>query len=112
MADATAADEGALLAKGEDSCPLPPFYRSSDWWTFAMASLLVFIGYLLTLSPDVTLEDSGELATASMWAAVPNPPGHPFWTVLTWLFTKLVPISTIAYRVALASAVASALALA
>jgi hypothetical protein len=45
-----------------------------------------------------------------MWAGVPNPPGHPLWTVLTWLFIKLVPISTIAYRVALASAVASALA--
>jgi hypothetical protein len=81
-----------------------------DRWLFAGVSLLMFAVYLLTLAPDVTLDESGQLATASMWAAVPNPPGHPFWTVLTWLFVKLVPVSTIAYRVALASAVASALA--
>ncbi|HEX4120571.1 MAG TPA: DUF2723 domain-containing protein [Verrucomicrobiae bacterium] len=72
-------------------------------------SLLVLVGYFWTLSPDVTLDDSGELATASMWAGVPNPPGHPFWTLLTWLFIKLVPISTVAYRVTLFSAVATAL---
>jgi hypothetical protein len=110
MGNTNAADEAALLPEPEDSHAPPPFYRTSDWWTFAVTSLLIFIGYLLTLSPDVTLDDSGELATASMWAAVPNPPGHPFWTVLTWLFTKLVPVSTVAYQVALASAVAAALA--
>ena len=30
------------------------------------------------------------------------------WTLYTWLFTKLVPISNIAFRVALSSAVAAA----
>jgi len=69
----------------------------------------VFIGYLWTLSPDLTLEDSGELATASMYAGVPHPPGYPVWTVYSWLFTKL-PISNIAYRVGLSSAFAGALA--
>jgi tetratricopeptide (TPR) repeat protein len=110
MGDANVADTAGLSPEFEDSPPSDPFYRRIDWWTFTATSLLIFIGYLLTLAPDVTLEDSGELATASMWAAVPNPPGHPLWTLLTWLFIRLVPVSTIAYRVALASAVAAALA--
>ncbi|HEX3717426.1 MAG TPA: DUF2723 domain-containing protein [Verrucomicrobiae bacterium] len=110
MADVIAADQGALLPQTEDSRFKSRFYRPVDWWTFVAASLVVFTVYLRTLSPDVTLADSGEFVTASMWAAVPNPPGHPFWTLLTWIFIKLVPVSNIAYRVALTSAAFSALA--
>src|SRR5437773_5597280 len=89
--------------------PIKPLFRSIDWFAFGFTALLVFIGYLWTLSPDLTLEDSGELATASMYAGVPHPPGYPVWTIYTWLFTKL-PISNIAYRVGLSSAFAGALA--
>src|SRR5580698_9179062 len=110
MADAAAAHQGALLPKPENCAALAAFYRSVDWWLFTATSLLIFVVYLFSLAPDVTLDQSGQYATASMWAAVPNPPGHPFWTVLTWLFVKLVPVSNTAYRVALSSAVASALA--
>ncbi len=88
----------------------PPFFRGVDWTSFALTSLLVFIGYLLTLAPDLTLEDSGELAVGSFYAGVPHPPGYPVWTIYSWLFTKLVPISNIAYRVGLSSAFAGALA--
>ncbi len=96
--------------KPEQPPSVARFYRLVDWRTFAVTAVVIFIGYLLTMSPDVTLEDSGELATGSMYAGVPHPPGYPVWTVITWVFTKLVPVSTIAYRVALASAVAAALA--
>lgn len=75
----------------------------------AVTTLLVMGGYLYTLAPDVTLEDSGELAVASFYAGVPHPPGYPVWTLYTWLFTVLVPFSNIAWRVALSSAVAGAL---
>jgi len=61
------------------------FFGRPDW----LAALLVFIvvggGYLLTLAPEVTLEDSGELATASFYAGVPHSPGYPVWTLYTWL---------------------------
>src|SRR3954470_10480478 len=69
--------------------PIKPLFRSIDWFAFGFTAVLVFIGYLWTLSPDLTLEDSGELATASMYAGVPHPPGYPVWTVYSWLFTKL-----------------------
>lgn len=108
---------GKQLKKSASSAPaapvapvhVPPLFRKLDWFTFAITTLLVMIGYWLTISPDVTLEDSGELAVASHWAGVPHPPGYPVWTLYTWLFTKLVPFSNVAWRVALSSAVASAL---
>src|ERR1700722_6824303 len=89
---------------------IPPFFRRIDWLALAVIVVPVFTGYLLTLAPDVTLEDSGELATGSFYAGVPHPPGYPLWTIITWLFTKLIPFGNVAYRVAIASAVAGALA--
>ncbi|HKQ36444.1 MAG TPA: DUF2723 domain-containing protein, partial [Verrucomicrobiae bacterium] len=90
--------------------PVKPLFRRIDWVTAGVTALLAFIGYLWTLSPDLTLEDSGELATASMYAGVPHPPGYPVWTIYTWIFTKIIPVSNIAYRVGISSAFAAALA--
>lgn len=87
----------------------PPLYRPIDWITFGATTLLVFVGYYLTLAPDLTLEDAGELAVGSFYAGVPHPPGYPVWTLYTWLFTH-IPISNIAWRVGLSSAVAGAFA--
>lgn len=85
-------------------------YRKVDWIAMGLTFLIAFVGYLITLAPDLTLEDSGELAVGSYYAGVPHPPGYPVWTIYSWLFTVLVPISNIAYRVAISSAFASALA--
>ncbi|MDX9892484.1 MAG: DUF2723 domain-containing protein, partial [Bacteroidales bacterium] len=84
-------------------------YRKVDWVAMGLTFLIAFIGYLITLAPDLTLEDSGELAVGSYYAGVPHPPGYPVWTIYSWLFTVLVPISNVAYRVAISSAFASAL---
>lgn len=86
----------------------PPLYRRIDWITFGLTTLIVMIGYLLTIAPDLTLEDSGELAVGSFYAGVPHPPGYPVWTIYTWLFTVLLPISNIAFRVSVASAFSAA----
>jgi thioredoxin-like negative regulator of GroEL len=87
---------------------MPPLYRRIDWITFGVTTFLVLLGYLMTLAPDLTLEDSGELAVGSYYCGVPHPPGYPVWTVFTWLFTVLLPVSNIAFRVGVASAVAAA----
>jgi thioredoxin-like negative regulator of GroEL len=105
--------KGAPPARGPVAPPappahVPPLFRGIDWWSFSITTLLVFIGYWWTLAPDLTLEDCGELATGSFYAGVPHPPGYPVWTIYSWFFT-LLPISNIAYRVALSSAVAGAL---
>lgn len=87
----------------------PPLFRRIDWLAFFITTLVVFTGYYLTLAPELTLEDSGELAVGSMYAGIPHPPGYPVWTLYTWLFSTLVPIGNIAYRVAMASALSGAL---
>ncbi|MDG1890884.1 MAG: DUF2723 domain-containing protein [Verrucomicrobiota bacterium] len=84
------------------------FFRKLDWQTAGITGLFVFIGYLCSIAPDVTLEDSGELSVGSYYAGVPHPPGYPVWTLYSWLFTVLVPVSNIAFRVALSSAFAAA----
>src|SRR5712672_1728042 len=95
--------------------PLPsashpePLFRRIDWLTFLITFGTVWVGYYLTLAPELSLEDSGELATGSFYAGIPHPPGYPVWTIYTWLWT-LLPIKNIAWRVALGEATGGALA--
>src|SRR6184192_3889973 len=84
----------------------PPLFRKIDWLTFGVTALLVFVGYFLTIAPDLTLEDSGELATGSFYAGVPHPPGYPVWTMYTWFFTRILPWGNVAWRVGIAAAFA------
>jgi tetratricopeptide (TPR) repeat protein len=88
----------------------PPLFRNIDWFTLAATTLVVFIAYFVTLAPDLTLEDSGELAVASYYAGIPHPPGYPVWTLYTHLFAILIPFKNIAWRVAVGEAFAGALA--
>src|SRR6266581_1225385 len=87
-----------------------PLFRKTDWLTLLITFAAVWIGYYLTLAPEMTLEDSGELATGSFYAGIPHPPGYPVWTIYTWLWTVLLPIKNIAWRVALGEATGGALA--
>src|SRR6266404_4307347 len=87
-----------------------PLFRRIDWLTFLITFAVVWIGYYLTLAPEQTLEDSGELATGSFYAAIPHPPGYPLWSIYTWIWTVLLPIKNIAWRVALAESAGGAMA--
>jgi tetratricopeptide (TPR) repeat protein len=89
---------------------MAPLFRRTDWITFLVTFAVVWIGYYLTLAPELTLEDSGELATGSFYAGIPHPPGYPVWTIYTWLWTVLLPIKNVAWRVALGEATGGALA--
>ena len=89
--------------------PVPPLFRPVDWLAFAISTLVVFIVFFLTLAPDVTLEDSGEMATASLYGGIPHAPGYPVWTMYTWLWTH-IPFGSIAWRVELGNAFAGAIA--
>lgn len=91
-------------------------FRRIDWYAFWTATIVSMIVYVWTIAPTVTLEDSGELATASAFLGVPHPPGYPIWTIFTWIFTKLFAFMTFrgqpnpAFGVGLTSAVFGALA--
>jgi len=60
---------------------VPPLFRPVDWLALAITGAVVFIAFYLTLGPDVTLEDSGEMSTASLYGGIPHAPGYPFWTI-------------------------------
>lgn len=109
-----ATDVGALPAAEATQPAVTPakgsLFRRIDWITFLITFLSVWIGYVLTLAPEVTLEDSGELAVGSMYAGIPHPPGYPVWTIYTWLWTVLVPFGNMAWRVGLGVATSGAIA--
>ena len=60
---------------------LPPLFRKVDWLALTMAFGGVWIVYFLTLAPNQTLQDSGELCTAAFYGGIPHPFGYPFWTI-------------------------------
>ena len=88
----------------------PPGFQRSDWLSFWATTLLALMVYLLTLAPEVGLDNSGIYSTGAMYGGVPDTPGYPLWTLWAEIFTKLLPFSNIAWRAAVSSAVAGALA--
>lgn len=70
------------------------FFERFDWSAFWVTFLITLTGYTLTLAPTVTMEDSGELATAGTFLGIPHPPGYPLWTMISWIFTKLFSFVT------------------
>jgi Protein of unknown function (DUF2723) len=86
-----------------------PLLQRSDWLSFGITAVVMFVVYLRTLAPDVTLEYSGILATAANYGGVPHPPGYPLWTLYAWLFARWLPFANVAWRVAVSSAFAAAL---
>ena len=89
---------------------VPPLFRSIDWIALAFTFATVWIVYFLMLAPEQTLEDSGELCTGAFYAGIPHPPGYPVWTIYSWLWTKLLPVGNVAWRVEVGGATAAAMA--
>ena len=82
----------------------------ADWLAFGATTFTALIGYIFTLTPQVTLGFSGIFATAAMHGGVPHPPGYPLAVLWQQAFVVFLPVSNIAWRVAVSSAVAGALA--
>ncbi len=89
---------------------VPPLFRPVDWLTLLLAFGVIWIVYFLTLAPELTLEDSGELVTGSYYAGIPHPPGYPVWTIYSSLWANFIPWGNPAWRVALGEATLGALA--
>jgi len=89
---------------------VPPLFRKIDWLALIITFAVIWTVYFLTLAPEQTLEDSGELCTGAYYAGIPHPPGYPFWTIYAWLWTKLLVIGNVAWRVEMGEATAAALA--
>ncbi|OGY49970.1 MAG: hypothetical protein A3J59_00940 [Candidatus Buchananbacteria bacterium RIFCSPHIGHO2_02_FULL_56_16] len=88
---------------------MPPRKPSRDFLLASLVFTVTMSVYLFTLAPTVTIEDSGEFITAVYVLGIPHPPGFPLYILLGKLFTIVVPIGTVAWRVNLLSAVFGAL---
>src|SRR5476651_362089 len=89
---------------------VPPLFRKIDWLVLIISFVVVWTAYLLTLAPELTLEDSGELCTASFYAGIPHPPGYPFWSIYSWFWTAILPFGNVAWRVEVGESFAAAMA--
>ena len=88
---------------------VPPMFRKVDWLTMAITFGVIWVVYLWTLAPELTLEDSGELCTGSFYAGIPHPPGYPFWAIYSWFWTFILPFGNVAWRVEVGQSFAAAM---
>jgi hypothetical protein len=75
-----------------------------------LATSLLAVIYLATMSRDLSFYDSAELALATVQGGLSHPPGHPLYMMLGWLFTHVPGVSPLVALNAL-SAIPAALAL-
>jgi len=69
---------------------------------------LVLTGYVLTLAPTVTFWDAGELIAAVHTLGIPHPPGTPLFVLLGHVWSMMIPLGEVAWRLNLMSATFSA----
>ncbi len=78
-------------------------------WGALGVGLAAFVAYVLCATPTAYPLDSAELATAAFGLGVAHPPGEETTLLLAKLFT-LLPLGSVAFKVALSQAAAGALA--
>jgi tetratricopeptide (TPR) repeat protein len=83
---------------------------SSERLQAAILTGVVFVLYALGAAPTIYVGDSGELVAAVHTLGIPHPSGYPLYVMLGKLWTVLVPVGSIAYRMSLFSAAAAAVA--
>ncbi len=89
-------------------------------WQGAKARADVFIGvligaasfglYLKTLAPTLLMADGAEFQFACYLLGIAHPTGYPLYLILGWLWSHLLPLGDVAYRINLLSAFFAALA--
>jgi len=81
-------------------------HPASHWPGWVLFAVLLSV-YVYFLCPTIAAGDSGELVNCAYRLGIPHPPGYPLYTMVAHLFTKL-PFGSVAWRVNLFSAVATA----
>ncbi|GMU66196.1 MAG: hypothetical protein AMXMBFR36_24700 [Acidobacteriota bacterium] len=75
-------------------------------------ALGAFVLYAIGACPTIYVGDSGELVAAVHTLGIPHPSGYPLYVLLGKLWTVLLPLGSVAYRMSLFSAVCAAAAVA
>jgi tetratricopeptide (TPR) repeat protein len=85
---------------------------AEPWPSSAALGLFAFLVYALGACRTIYVGDSGELVTAVYTLGIPHPSGYPLYVILGKLWTLLVPLGSVAFRMSLFSAAAAAAAIA
>jgi transmembrane protein TMEM260 (protein O-mannosyltransferase) len=80
-----------------------PPYRAA-----ALVTLVVLLGYLVSLAPSVTFWDAGEFIASMKILGIPHPPGTPLFIVMGHVWGMIFPFGEFAFRTNLLSALFSA----
>jgi hypothetical protein len=83
---------------------------SPTLWAGIGLGTAAFLLYAVTLTPGVPPTDSGELILAAWLPGNAHAPGFPLWVILGWLWSHLLPVGRVAWRLNLLSAFCGALA--
>lgn len=75
--------------------------------TAAVVSLVVLLGYLVSLAPSVTFWDAGEFVSAMKILGIPHPPGTPLFVMMGHIWGSIFPVGEFAFRTNLMSALFS-----
>jgi hypothetical protein len=82
-------------------------YRPS-YLAAAIAGLVVFLLYLVTLAPTTSMWDTSEYIAAAYVLGIPHPPGNPFFVLIGRVFAILPIAPTVAMRINVLAALSSA----
>jgi hypothetical protein len=89
-----------------------PRRASLDPLIAVLLGVASFALYAATLAPTVLVGDGGEFQFVPYLLGVAHPTGYPLYTILGWLWSHLLPVGDVAYRMNLFSAFWAALAVA
>jgi len=84
--------------------------RWLDWLVGLGVSLMALVLYTTTLAPTVLAADAGEFQFVAWLPGIAHPTGYPFYVLLGYFWTHLLPIGEVAWRMNLLSATCAALA--
>ena len=90
-----------------NSTAQPPGSQPPYRWAI-VTSLVVLLGYLVSLAPSVTFWDAGEFIAAMKILGIPHPPGTPLFVVMGHVWGMIFPFGEFAFRTNLLSALFSA----
>ena len=102
---ATASTSTARPASSADAAELD--YRPS-YLAAAIAGLVTFLLYIVTLAPTTSMWDTSEYIAAAYVLGLPHPPGNPFFVLIGRVFSILPIAPTVAMRINVLAAISSA----
>jgi tetratricopeptide (TPR) repeat protein len=82
----------------------------TDTGPAALLALAAFVVYAFGACRTIYVGDSGELVAAMHTLGIPHPSGYPLYVLLGKLWTVLVPVGSVAFRMSLFSSFFAALA--